>query len=105
MASGERRTPGDGAELDTPVRARDDRRNEALGSHRGTESGRRGRSRDAQELLRQDLLRLTDYLGRADEHLRFDQEFALVNWPTQQRFRERVNRVRGGIPGMRASRR
>ncbi len=44
-------------------------------------------------LLQQDLLRLTDYLGRDDEHRRFDEEFALVSWPTQQRFREQAHAV------------
>ena len=44
-------------------------------------------------LLQKDLLRLTDYLGRADEHRQFDEEFALVNWSTQQRFRARARVV------------
>jgi hypothetical protein len=44
-------------------------------------------------LLQKDLLRLTDYLGRVDEHRRFDEEFALLSWPTQQRFREQAHVV------------
>ena len=44
-------------------------------------------------LLQKDLLRLADYLGRTDELRRFDEEFALINWPTQQSFRARARVV------------
>ncbi len=42
-------------------------------------------------ILQQDLLRLTDYLGRAEEHSLYDEEFALVSWPTQQVFRQQAH--------------
>ncbi len=65
----------------------------ALIAYRKAYEAYRDGGRAIPSLLQQDLLRLTDYLGRADEHRRFDEEFALVNWPTQQRFREQAHAV------------
>lgn len=44
-------------------------------------------------LLQQDLLRLSDYLGLADEHRRFAEEFALEKWPTQQQVGQQARAV------------
>ncbi len=65
----------------------------ALIAYRRAYEAYRDDGRAIPNLLQQDLLRLTDYLGRDDEHRRYDEEFALVNWPTQQRFREQARAV------------
>ena len=65
----------------------------ALIAYRKAYEAYRDNGRAIPSLLQQDLLRLTDYLGRVDEHRRFDEEFALVSWPTQQRFREQARAV------------
>ena len=65
----------------------------ALIAYRKAYEAYRDNGRAIPSLLQQDLLRLTDYLGRADLHRQFDEEFALVNWPTQQRFREQARVV------------
>ena len=65
----------------------------ALIAYRKAYEAYRDNKRSIPRLLQQDLLRLTDYLGRDDEHRRLDEEFALENWPTQQRFREKARAV------------
>ncbi len=65
----------------------------ALIAYRKAYEAYRDSERAIPSLLQQDLLRLTDYLGRVAEHRRFDEEFALVSWPTQQHFREQAHAV------------
>lgn len=65
----------------------------ALIAYRKAYEAYRDNERSIPSLLQQDLLRLTDYLGRVDEHRRLDEEFALVSWPTQQHFREQARVV------------
>ena len=65
----------------------------ALIAYRKAYEAYRDGGRAVPRLLQQDLLRLTDYLGRADEHRQFDEEFALAHWSTQQSFRARAHVV------------
>jgi len=44
-------------------------------------------------MLKQDLLRLTDYLGLTEEHKKFLAEFALETWPSQQQVNQQAHAI------------
>jgi hypothetical protein len=44
-------------------------------------------------MLKEDLLRLTDYLGLNDEHKKFLAEFALKSWPNQQEVNQQAHAI------------
>ncbi|MFT5657759.1 MAG: hypothetical protein ACI9KN_001033, partial [Gammaproteobacteria bacterium] len=44
-------------------------------------------------MLKEDLLRLTDYLGLSEEHKQFLDKFALSTWPTQREINEQARAI------------
>ncbi len=44
-------------------------------------------------MLKEDLLRLTDYLGLSEEHKAFNDEFALGTWPNQQEVNQQARAI------------
>lgn len=44
-------------------------------------------------ILKEDLLRLTDYLGLSEEHKAFQNEFALEAWPNQQEVNQQAHAI------------